>query len=130
MRAMGLDSVAGLKAKLPALRAELKSKDVFASVWNWAYEFNCEEGQKSLKLETAIALVPMLMSRERWPLVDTWIEFLSRPGTRAVSKDSWKQLLDFVNTINPKLTNFDESSSSWPVCIDEFVEYCRSHKKV
>ena len=129
MSAMGVDTIAGLKAKLPALRAELKSPAMFSAFYAWAYDFNCDEGQKSLSLETAIALFPMLVTKERWPLVDVFVEFLNRPGTKSVSKDTWVQLGQFMRDVDPKLTNFDEAAA-WPVQVDDFVEFCRKNKRV
>ena len=38
-------------------------------------------------------------------------------------------LLDFVETVDSKLQNYDENAA-WPVLLDEFVDYCRKAKKV
>ena len=46
---------------------------------------------------------------------------------RALSKDTWAQLLDFVRTISPDFSNFDESAA-WPYLLDEFVEYARARR--
>lgn len=49
-------------------------------------------------------------------------EFLQTHHNRAISRDTWVQLYDFVVQIKPDFSNFDESSA-WPYLLDEFVEY-------
>ncbi|KAJ3700593.1 hypothetical protein LUZ61_004298 [Rhynchospora tenuis] len=41
---------------------------------------------------------------------------------KVISRDTWSQLLEFVKTIDPQLSNYDEEGA-WPYLIDEFVEY-------
>ena len=39
----------------------------------------------------------LLVGERAWPLVDDWCEFLTASHSgRAVSKDTWAQLLDFI----------------------------------
>lgn len=34
---------------------------------------------------------------QRWPLIDDWCEFLQKThSNRAIPKDTWTQLLDFI----------------------------------
>ena len=51
-----------------------------------------------MHLETAVGMWKLLLVGERaWPLVDDWCEFLTASHSgRAVSKDTWAQLLDFI----------------------------------
>ena len=41
---------------------------------------------------------------------------------RAVSEDTWMQLLDFINIIDDQFTEFDPNGA-WPYLIDEFVAF-------
>ncbi|AQK56585.1 Defective in cullin neddylation protein [Zea mays] len=45
---------------------------------------------------------------------------------KAISRDTWAQLLEFVKTIDPQLTNYDEEGA-WPYLIDEFVDYLKEN---
>ncbi|KAK9989764.1 hypothetical protein SO802_030003, partial [Lithocarpus litseifolius] len=41
---------------------------------------------------------------------------------KAISRNTWSQLLEFARTVDPALTNYD-AEGAWPYLIDEFVEY-------
>jgi len=45
-----------------------------------------------------------------------------------VSNPLASQLLDFIKTVKPDFSNFEESSA-WPYLLDEFVEYVREKKQ-
>ena len=51
-----------------------------------------------VQLDVALGMWKLLLSGDRdWPLVDDWCEFLQATHAgRAVSKDAWSQLLDFI----------------------------------
>jgi len=120
MLKLGCDSVSKLKQKLPELRAELKSEDRFRDIYNYAYLFSREKGQKCVQFETAIGIWRLLLEG-KWPLLDDWCDFLSKHhSNRAISRDTWQQLLDFIKSIKPDFSNFDENAA-WPYLLDEFV---------
>ncbi|KAH9612824.1 hypothetical protein KSS87_008259 [Heliosperma pusillum] len=41
---------------------------------------------------------------------------------KAISRDTWAQLLEFVRSVDPQLANYD-AEGAWPYLIDEFVDY-------
>jgi hypothetical protein len=56
-----------------------------------------QKGQKCVQQDTAIAMWELLLSGQRaWPLLEEWCEFLRKHHNRAISKDTWTQLLDFI----------------------------------
>lgn len=125
---MGVTELSALKARLPALRAQLRDAAFFKRFWAWAYTFNCEEGQKTIKRETAIDVSKMLLSADQWPLAPSWIAFLEGAGGGAggkpPSRDSWCMLLEFMQSVRPDLSDYDASgATSWPVMLDEFAEF-------
>ncbi|KAK9814215.1 hypothetical protein WJX72_002410 [[Myrmecia] bisecta] len=130
MKSLGCDSIAALTAKLPSLRAELRSEGKFKEIYDYAYKFSCEKGQKCVQLDTALAVWRLLFAGRQWPLLDDWCEFLVKHHNRAISRDTWLQLLDFTKQIKPDMSNFDgDGMSAWPYLIDEFVEYIREKPK-
>lgn len=52
-----------------------------------------------MQLDTAIGMWQLLFAvpEQRWPLIDDWCEFLTQHhNNRAISKDTWQQLYDFI----------------------------------
>lgn len=104
-----VDSVAALKSKLRAAREDMFKKANFDAFYRWCYKFNCEPGQKTLRLEAAVALTPMVLSPAAYPLVPEWIAFLESQA-KTVSRDTWDMILEFFRTIKPDLSNYDDTT--------------------
>lgn len=122
LQSLGVDSIDKLKYLLPTLRAEMKDEHKFCEIYNYAFSWAKEKGQKSLALETAIGMWQLLFAERAWPLVDQWCQFLQAKHNKAISKDTWCQLLEFSRVIDPLLSDYD-AEGAWPYLIDEFVEY-------
>ncbi|KAJ6815871.1 putative DCN1-like protein 2 [Iris pallida] len=127
LQSLGVDSLEKLREKIPSMRAELKDElqcfpDKFCEIYNFAFAWAKEKGQKSLALETAIGMWQLLFAEKQWPLIDHWCQFLQARHNKAISRDTWSQLLEFAKTIDPQLSNYD-AEGAWPYLIDEFVEY-------
>jgi hypothetical protein len=45
-----------------------------------------------------------------------------------ITLDQWTSFLDFCFAV-PDLSQYDESSSAWPVLIDEYVEYMQQDQQ-
>lgn len=122
LQSLGVDSVDKFRAKLPSMRAELKDEQKFGEIYNFAFGWAREKGQKSLSLDTAIGMWQLLFAERPWPLLDHWCQFLQVRHNKAISRDTWFQLLEFIKTIDPQLSNYD-AEGAWPYLIDEFAEY-------
>ncbi|GAA0153365.1 ubiquitin-protein ligase [Lithospermum erythrorhizon] len=122
LQSIGIDSLEKFTEKLPFLGSELKDEQKFREIYNFAFGWAKEKGQKSLALDTAIGMWQLLFAEKQWPLVDHWCQFLQERHNKAISRDTWSQLLEFARAINPALTNYDPEGA-WPYLIDEFVEY-------
>jgi DCN1-like protein 1/2 len=117
---LAVDSLDKLRDKLPALRAQLDDPASYRDIYNFAYGFSCEKGQKCVQLEMALAMWQILAPPQRWRYIEDWCEFLRKHHGRAVSRDTWTQLLDFMLNIKPDFSNYDENGA-WPYLVDEFV---------
>ncbi|KAJ6843398.1 DCN1-like protein 2 [Iris pallida] len=122
LQSLGVDSLEKFREKIPSIRAEVKDEHKFCEIYNFAFVWAKEKGQKSLALETAIGMWQLLFAEKQWPLIDHWCQFLQARHNKAISRDTWSQLLEFTKTIDPQLSNYD-AEGAWPYLIDEFVEY-------
>lgn len=118
---MGVDSIGSLKQRIPSLRREMEDDFKFKQIYEFAFSFSCENNQKCLQLDVAVSIWPLLITPERWKYIDKWCEFLQERHKRAISRDTWSQLLDFVNMMDDKFSTYDPNGA-WPYLIDEFVE--------
>ncbi|KAL6911468.1 hypothetical protein ACP4OV_000273 [Aristida adscensionis] len=121
-----VDSIEKLRGKLPSLRAELKDDPRVFVKYTTLHSPGQGKRAKNLSLETAIGMWQLLFAERNWPLIDQWCQFLQVRHNEAISRDTWAQLLEFVKTIDPQLTNYDEEGA-WPYLIDEFVEYLKEN---
>ncbi|KAJ0100575.1 hypothetical protein Patl1_20783 [Pistacia atlantica] len=122
LQALGIDSLDKFRERIPYMRSELKDEQKFREIYNFAFSWAKEKGQKSLALDTAIGMWQLLFAEKQWALVDHWCQFLQAKHNKAISRDTWAQLLEFARTVDPELSNYD-AEGAWPYLIDEFVEY-------
>ncbi|XP_031397779.1 DCN1-like protein 2 isoform X3 [Punica granatum] len=122
LQALGIDSSEKFRERIQYMRSELKDEQKFREIYNFAFGWAKEKGQKSLALDTAIGMWQLLFAEKPWPLVDHWCQFLQARHNKAISRDTWSQLLEFARMVDPKLSNYD-AEGAWPYLIDEFVEY-------
>ncbi|KAL4553960.1 hypothetical protein LXL04_039337 [Taraxacum kok-saghyz] len=122
LQSLGIDSLEKFRERIPFMRSELKDDQKFKEIYIFAFGWAKEKGQKSLALDTAIGMWQLLFEEKEWPLVDHWCQFLQARHNKAISRDTWSQLLEFARSVDPTLANYD-AAGAWPYLIDEFVEY-------
>ncbi|BBH01434.1 hypothetical protein Prudu_011702 [Prunus dulcis] len=126
LETLGIDSLEKFREKIPFMRSELKDEQKFREIYNFAFGWAKEKGQKSLALDTAIGMWQLLFAEKQWPFVDHWCQFLQARHNKAISRDTWSQLLEFARAVDSSLTNYD-AEGAWPYLIDEFVEYLKEN---
>lgn len=123
---MRVDSLAKLKEKIPVFREELANETTFREVYEFAFTFSREtEESRSIDVEIAQGLLELLLHDLEVNFKQEMVEFLeNQTSYKVVNKDQWRNILEFCKTTAPDLSNYDETSS-WPVLIDEFVEWLK-----
>ncbi|KAF7724613.1 hypothetical protein EC973_000857 [Apophysomyces ossiformis] len=100
---LGCDSIEKLRNAVGQLRAGLNNEEIFHTLYNYAFLFGRQAGQKSL------------------------FGFKNNHG-KAISRDTWNLFYDFVNQPNFNLETHD-AEGAWPILIDEFVEYLKKESE-
>ncbi|MFS7928824.1 putative defective-in-cullin neddylation protein [Helianthus anomalus] len=129
LQSLGIDTLERFRERLPYIRSELSDNQKFKEIYIFTFDWAKEKGQKSLALDTAIGMWQLLFAEKKWPLVDHWCQFLQEKHNKAISRDTWSQLLEFATGVDPGLSNYD-ADGAWPYLIDEFVEYLTENAMV
>lgn len=124
MRRLGCEDVAGLRAQLPQLRAQLASKVQCKDIYAFTFAFALDRGQRSMAVELCIEFWKLLL-KDHFALLDRWISFVEQRCRNTISRDTWLMLYDLATQVKPDLSDYD-TGGAWPVLIDEFVEYVQS----
>lgn len=129
--AAGADTLAKIKAAVQKLDTTLTTrKDEFRKFYRWVFEFVKEApDRRTIDKEAAVQMWGVLLPG-RFAHADEWLEFAAETKEiKAVSKDLWFQLWEFVSEIKPDFSNFDADGGAWPGAIDSFVEKLQEKKK-
>ena len=127
MTAMGVDTIPKLRARLPQLRNELKDARAFKDLYLFVFGFSRDTGNRNLSLDTAIGLWRLLLL-PKYPMVADWLQFLeAREKKHDISRDTWNMALDFFEMTKTRGVTEYQDDGAWPVIVDEFVDFTRSH---
>ncbi|KAM0747783.1 defective in Cullin neddylation protein 1 [Meredithblackwellia eburnea MCA 4105] len=116
-KSVGKDTLELQRAYIPRLKSDLNNADTFRKIYNFAFDYAKEAGQKSMQLEIAAELWNLLIPLDpenRLPAehLAWWQDFLVQKGGRAVSKDTWTLFHEFSRTIDPDFREYDEEGLS------------------
>lgn len=122
---LGVDSWEGLKEQLPGLDTGFLETSQFKEFYKYCFKFNLSGTHRTLQKEVVLELLRLVL-KDRVPTkrTESFCNFLESTDNYArITMDQWNSFLDFSNEVGDDVTNYDESTSAWPVMIDEFVEY-------
>nr|CAG4641192.1 EOG090X0DAO [Eulimnadia texana] len=121
------DSAEKLQSKLDSLCSMLQDSATFKNVYRYSYDFARDKDQRSLDIDTAKALLSLLLSR-RWSLLQPFVQFLDQSRYRVLNKDQWFNILEFSRAVDADLKKYDVDGA-WPVMLDEFVEWYQNSRQ-
>ncbi|VDC07822.1 unnamed protein product [Peniophora sp. CBMAI 1063] len=104
-------------------------KKAFAEFYGYLYKLVTPPGSRNIEVDTALTLWTVALA-PAYPVVSEVVEFVNEAGSfKAVNKDLWSMMLEFCDTINPDLSNYDADDGAWPTMIDDFVEWKKAKEK-
>nr|CAG4646562.1 EOG090X0DAO [Macrothrix elegans] len=120
------DSLNKLQGKINYLHALLQDSSNFKSIYRYAFDFSRDKDQRSLDIETAKAMLGLLLGRQ-WTLLNSFFQFLDQSRYKVLNKDQWCNVLEFSRAVDTDLKNYDVDGA-WPVMLDEFVEWLKVNR--
>lgn len=108
-----VDSLAALKRKTGEMREMVKSPSGanYKDFYRFVFDISRESGSKVLELDTAIALIDMLLCPS-FRLAVQFKAFLgAKEGLRAISVDQWMSFLEFCKQHQKSLDNYDSDGA-------------------
>jgi len=121
----GCSTIEKIKSKTKEWRNELKQDLNFRAWYNFVFDY-LKEDKKVLITEEAIMAWKIVLKERPWPLLDDFVEFLTKEEKKSVSRDGWQQLWHFMAAYPKTLKEYD-SSASWPIIYDEFVDWMEAN---
>lgn len=127
-----VDSIKKFQALLPALDTGFLDRTEFRDFYKFCFQFNRQGTHRTLDKDLVSALIGMVL-KDRVPSdrLTTFADFLGETKDESYSRitlDQWMSFLDFCYEVED-IADFDESTSAWPVLIDEYVEYLEKLEK-
>lgn len=131
MKKMRKDKIGDLAQMLPTLDPGFMESKEFKEFYRFVHKFSREENtqKKFLETEMVIALLPIVLDKNRAPHLDLFIQYLeSLPPTQTITADQWDSFLGFNEVVDVTLEGF-EDDGAWPLLLDEYVEWRREQSK-
>ncbi|CAB9516147.1 DCN1-like protein [Seminavis robusta] len=127
---LNVDSIAKFQNILPSLDTGFLDQTEFKDFYKFCFQFNRQGTHRTLDKELVVALIKMVL-KERIPKdrLDSFCDFVeSQESYTRITLDQWTSFLDFCYECED-LSSYDESTSAWPVLIDEYVEFMEERAK-
>jgi len=101
--------------------------------YKWLFVHVKEEAKKkTIPTDLAMQLWSLVFASKRnsMALLDQWLQFCGdqkEKGLRVISRDLWEQIYDFLLETQ-QIDDYDDAGGSWPIAVDEFVEWVQEQK--
>lgn len=124
-----------LKEQMPAMDVGFLTGNEFKDFYKFCFQFNRQGTHRTLDKDLVVGLVRLVL-KDRVPAdrLQTFCEFLEtmedgkKQHYSRITLDQWTSFWDFCVECED-LSMYDESTSAWPVLIDEYVEFMEEKLK-
>ena len=123
-----LDSWPDFGKCLPSLDTGFMEQKEFKDFYKFCFQFNREGTHKTLEKDTVAGLMELVLKgRVSEDRLSSFCGFLASKAAESytrITTDQWTSFLDFCQECQDgDLSKYDESTSSWPVLIDDYVDH-------
>jgi Cullin binding len=128
---LGVDSFDGMVSQLPSLELGFLENAAFKDFYKFCFKFNLTGTHRTLPKELVVELLQLVLKdRDPYDRVGPFISFLQQTDSSysCITMDQWCSFFDFSIEMGEDVSTYDESTSAWPVLIDEFVDYLAKHQ--
>ncbi|KAJ7581482.1 Cullin binding-domain-containing protein [Mycena floridula] len=95
-------------------------KGAFLQLYTYCFTLAKPPQSRNIDMGTAVAFWEVLLV-PKYPIMAQVVQFVKEnEGTyKAANKDLWNMMLEFCNTVQPSLQNY-EADGAWPTLLDDF----------
>jgi Cullin binding len=111
MNVFGKDSIEGLKSAVPSLDPGFLERSEFRDFYKFVFQFSREGTHKTIEKDMILALLTMVLDKNRAPHLDYFVEFLKGCSHQRITLDQWDSFLQFQHSIKVDLSNYDEDGA-------------------
>jgi len=128
----GCSDAKDIKKQIQQVCRSLSDQTQFKVFYKWVFHHVKEDDKKkTIPTPLAIQLWQIVLNKQKnsMKLLEDWLTFCEKvqdKDMKAVSRDVWEQVYDFLRETQ-SVDDYDDNGA-WPVAIDEFVEYLQEKK--
>jgi hypothetical protein len=126
-----VDSWEKMQALVPTLDTGFMEQTDFKDFYKFCFQFNRQGTHRTLDKDLVVALLKLVLKeRVATDRLETFCEFLETSAEQhsRITLDQWTSFLDFCLECED-LSTYDESTSAWPVLLDEYVDWIEERQK-
>jgi hypothetical protein len=126
-----VDSWEKMQALVPTLDTGFLEQTDFKDFYKFCFQFNRQGTHRTLDKDLVVALLKLVLKeRVATDRLETFCEFLETSAAQhsRITLDQWTSFLDFCLECED-LSTYDESTSAWPVLLDEYVDWIEERQK-
>ncbi|KAL7618876.1 hypothetical protein Lser_V15G03254 [Lactuca serriola] len=129
-RASRADSPFNLKKALDELEKEVRISSDYVEFYSYAFRYCLtEEKQRNVDIGSICELLKLVLGSQFPDQVNLFIGYLKAQNDyKVINMDEWMGFYRFCNEINFSDFNNYDQQRSWPLILDDFVEWVRSYR--
>ena len=124
MLQLNATSLPSLKAILPSFDPGFLENDEYVDFLSFAFDLNRDVPRKTLMRDTVLDLLPIVLTKERAPHLDLFMQFLrENEAVKDITLDQWKTFMRFNQQVPLDCKGYNADDGAWPLLFDDYVDW-------